>query len=137
MTARRNSRLDPSGLNTQPSTTASSSSIPGAETEVCASPASVSKGDVGRTPHPSRETRSVRAKALVPGACARCAGRRPGKDEARALHVTRPTEATHRTRLSRGLSPAPSPAEAGAGASLWRVTRRSWSHNYERLSFCC
>lgn len=75
--------------------------------------------------------------ALVPSACARYAGSRPGEDGARALHVTRPAAATHRTRLSRGLSPAPSPAEAGAGASLWRVTRRSWSHNYERLGFCC
>lgn len=32
----------------------------------------------------------VRVEALVPSACARHAGRRPEKDRARALHVTRP-----------------------------------------------
>lgn len=72
----------------------------------------------------------ARARAAQGGGRERGSAR-PSRDPVRGRRRT------HTTRPSRGLSSAPSPAEAGAGASLWPVTRRSWSHNYERLDFCC
>ena len=92
----------------------------------------------GENKFPTRLTWGSGGRALVPGVCARGALRRGLETRERAPSTwPGPRAATHTTRPSRGLSPAPSPAEAGAGASLWPVTRRSWSHNYERLGFCC
>lgn len=90
MSARGNSRLDPGGLQPSPPTLASSGLKPGAETEVRAIPASVSKGDLGRAPHPPRATRVAGVETPVPSGCARAARREAAwKAGARALHVTR------------------------------------------------
>lgn len=81
MRARGNSRLDPGGLGPLPPAIASSGVIPGAETQVPAAPASESRGDLGRTSHPSRDSRAaVGLRHPRPAACARGAlgGRREG-----------------------------------------------------------